>query len=288
MELTRRFVFHGHATALSGHLYRTAVGPTDRPIDGECASNLTVVGGRSRAEKKNFQFDDFIHYETAITDTEGRFDDPDKARELTHGRGREEDLPTSTTVTVQLTEFKIGHGPILTVQLVRAALVSRSPRPGDEPSIQVLDAALSGIKVDDDYELLVALDLNLFRQYDTHAKLVGGMANPTFVEAHEMQLFLRTPIAGMPAPASPRLVTGRDTIHATLVKEIRWAHDKKFPGSEIDHHSVYIPNIGRVFFAELNIYPDFRRIMMMRFKLGSDGGGSAGVGCGGSGGGYAI
>src|ERR1700730_18596739 len=116
MELTRRFVFHGHATALSGHIFRTAGGPTDRLIDGGCASSLTVVGGRSHGEAKEFRFDDFLSFGTAMTNAEGLFDDPERATALTHGRGREEDLTTTTTVTVQVTDFKIGQKPTFTAK----------------------------------------------------------------------------------------------------------------------------------------------------------------------------
>jgi hypothetical protein len=286
MELTRRFVFHGHATALSGHIFRTPAGSMHRFIDGGCASSLSVVGGRSHGEAKDFRFDDFLSFGTAITDAQGLFDDPKLATELTHGRGREEDLTTTTTVTVQLTDFKIGQKPTLSVELVRTALISRSPRADGEPSIQVLDSALSGISIDG-RKLVVTLDENLFRQYDTQSKLVAAMAHQEFVDAHVTQLFLRTPIAGTQAPARPRLVTGRETIHGTLVKNIHWADDA-FPGAEIDHHSLFIPNIGRVFFAEVIVTRGSRRLMMMRFQLGSDSGGSAGAGCVGSNGDYAI
>ena len=61
----------------------------------------------------------------------------------------------------------------------------------------------------------------------------------------------------------------------TLVRKIEW-DGKPAAGSVIDHHSVVVPEFGRVFFGEIIIAPYARRVTLLRLELGSDSGGSGG------------
>jgi len=61
------------------------------------------------------------------------------------------------------------------------------------------------------------------------------------------------------------------------VKSIKWDGDP-FPGAQIDHNTVTIPDFGRVFFGELLISRCERRLTMVRGALGSDSGGDVGGG----------
>jgi hypothetical protein len=77
MELTRRFVFKGYASAISGLLYvpRTTVIET-----AGGTSALGIAGGRARSELNASSFGDAVRVGSATTLAEGLFDDEAQAR----------------------------------------------------------------------------------------------------------------------------------------------------------------------------------------------------------------
>src|SRR5262249_28448752 len=105
---------------------------------------------------------------------------------------------------------------------------------------------------------VVELNCDPFHKHDTYAKLIVASGQASFAEE-----------------ANGHLVeSSYDTLYMTVVKSIRW-DGKPFPGSRIDRNHVKLPGFGRVYFGELLISSECRRLTMIRMALGSDTGGSA-------------
>src|SRR5215467_12407463 len=244
MELRRRFVFRGSAAAFGGRIVR----PKDIVLEAPGASSLPVTGGRSVARIPRTAFEDFFSVESASTFAEGRFDDAGQLVEKTHHRVQEDSLTATTTVNADVVGLAVGRKPRLTVGHLHASLTARSPLGSGEPAIQIgKDTVLEKVAVDG-HSLIVELDLTPFQRCDTHAKLMTAADDHAFVRASGGALFMQTTQHGHPAPGSGRLFESYPgTLYATIVKSIRW-DGEPFPGAQIDHHTVTIPEFGRVFF----------------------------------------
>jgi hypothetical protein len=80
LDLTRRFVFRGNASAIAGQIYRPKTIIVD--VNGG-ASSLGVSGGRSQAKISGASFGDVITFGAAFTLAEGLFDDEKHAASVT-------------------------------------------------------------------------------------------------------------------------------------------------------------------------------------------------------------
>ena len=270
MELRRRFVFRGNAAAFGGRIVR----PEDVVFEMPGASALPIVGGRSVSRIPRTQFKNFLSFESAYTFAEGLFDDRDQAIALTHGRVREDTLTTSTRVHAEIRGLAVGHDKRLTADRLAAELRSQSPTAAGEPPIPLGDVAIEGLAIDG-FPLKIDLERSLFRRYDTHAKLLNAADQPEFVKKFGSHLFMSSQVDGWPAPGRGRVVPRRESIYATVVKKISW-QGRQNPAARIEDHSIVVKNFGRIFFGELYISSNSRRLIMMRLELGSDEGGSAG------------
>lgn len=268
MDFKKRFVFHGNAAALGGRIVR----PKEIVIHPSCAASLPVTGGRSGSTLEATAFGDFVRFGSARTFAEGLFDDLHQAVEHSHQRLDEHVMTATTTVTAEVKDLVIGTKPALTVKTVRATHVSKSAGGSNETSFHLADeTVLEGVAIDG-HTLIVNLNREPFQQYGTRAKLVAAADDPKFVQDHGFCFFMRTLLEGRPVPPRGRLVEERGVIHGTLVKEIRW-ESTPFPGAVIDHHTVVVPDFGRIFFGEILITDSSRRLTMLRVKLGSPTGG---------------
>jgi len=278
MNLTRRFVFRGNASALAGQIFR----PKTIIVDLDGASSLGVSGGRSQAQIKGRSFGDVIRFGSAMTFAEGLFDDAKTASAVTDHKGRQEDLSSTTTVTSEIRELSVGQNPIFMAKRIRATLVSRSPEHSGEPSIApAKDTTIQGIDIGGRV-LEVRLNTSLFQKYDTRSKLLAAVDDPKFVRGNAMHLALNATIEGQPRRAG--LVSRSGVIYTTIVEKIEWK-GKPFPGATIDGHTVTVPEFGTIYFGELLIASSERRLTMVRFELGSPVGGwvdSGDVGSNGS------
>jgi len=271
MELRRRFVFRGNAAAFGGRIVR----PRDVVLEMPGASSLPVSGGRSVAKIGPKSFD-FLTFKSASTFAEGLFDSLEGAVALSNHKIREEALTTSTTVRGEVNVLTVGARKRLKVNRLSAELLARSPLGGGQPSISLGDVAAEGVTIDR-FKLVVDVDCGVFNRCATHAALLSACDDPRFVKKHGTHLFLTTDFEGRPAPPQGRLVPGCETIYATVVRSLRWdgpepPRDQAF----IDGHSVVVREFGKIFFGELLITTDSRRLTMMRLELGSDEGGGGG------------
>ncbi len=268
MELTRRFLFHGDAVAIGGRIVR----PDDIVLDPRCASTLPVTGGRTSKQSKGMKFGKYVRFSSAATLAEGRFDDRKQVVALTKGKAREEDLRSTTTVRAELLDLVVGNKPQLVVKRVRGALTSRSPQSAEDEMIFGLgrEVALDGVAIGG-HKLIIELNKAMFQEQDTFTKLKRSASDPAFVQTHAHSLVAGATVAGQ--PRSGALVEVRGIIHTTIVRSIRWS-GKPYPGATIDGHLVTVPDFGRIYFGEMLIYRDNRRLTMMRLEFGSPFGGA--------------
>lgn len=276
MKFTRRFLFHGNAAAIGGRIVRHRTSkPIDLVIESTCESSLMPVGGRSHSTVNGKSYEGLVSFGSASTLAEGLFDNHRQAVQASYGRVPEDSLVATTRVSAEIHDVVVGTGPTLKVKLLRATLHSLSPLGSGQPSIKPIDArkqtAIEGVFIDG-HELLVELNLAVFKQYDTHAKLLTAVDNPKFVRSHGHCLFLRTGVDRRTPPSAGRLVTSHQSIHASIINRLKW-RGKPFPGAHIDHNSVKIPKFGSIYFGEILISDRARRLTMMRVKLGSPIGG---------------
>lgn len=245
MELTRRFIFRGNATAIGGRVAR----PDDIFLDPKSASALPPTGGRVTGTLKSMRFGKYVRIGSGSTLAEGVFDGRKQVIALSNRQVRQEDLTTTTTVRAELRDVEVGIGPEFEAKRVRASMISKSPASAEAETMVRLgnDIAIDGVAIDG-HKLVIELNTEPFQKHDTYSALR--------------------------ATEGLTLVESRGIIHCTIVRSIRW-RGKPFPGSTIDGHVVTIPEFGRIYFGELLISRDSRSLTMVRLETGSPWGGDA-------------
>jgi hypothetical protein len=115
-------------------------------------------------------------------------------------------------------------------------------------------------------------DGNSVRFVDAQGKaynLIVGIERDVFQTHHTFS-------ALKAAPGGSALRRADDgAMHGTIVKRLAWK-GQEFPGSTIDPDqpgAVSVPGFGRVFFGEIAMAPQVRRLTMVRVALGSPVGG---------------
>ena len=280
MQLSRRYLFHATASALSGRIYR----PQDIVLESGCASALTVAGGRHVSRVGAKQFGDVVRFGAAFTSAEGVFDDAKRAVEMTYGRVAQETLTATTVVTSELQDLVLGVGPRLTVGHLRGTLNAKSPAAGGQPPISVAsDTVIEGVSVEG-RQLLIELNLSMYQRCATLAQLLTAVDDPSFVAEHGECLFMPSALDRLQVAAG-RLVEGRGLVYGTIVKSMRWAGEP-YPGAEIEQNVLTVPDIGKIFFGEILVGESHRRLTMIRFDLGSPDGGNGAGGEGQTSGGF--
>jgi hypothetical protein len=270
MELKRRYIFHGDAVAIGGRVVR----PKDVWFDPECGSTQPTTGGRTSAAVKGRRFDKFLRFGSATSLAEGAFDDRKKQQQVTKGIGRHEDLSTTTTVRAAVTDLVVGVKPQLVIKRLRVSLISKSPEKPDGETIIGMgkDAAIDGVAIGG-HKLVIELNKTLFRENDTFTKLKRAAQDATYMQNHAACLVVGATIDGKPQSG---LIEVRGTCYGTIVQSIRWA-GKPYPDAVIDGHVVTVPEFGKIYFGEILISRDARRITLLRCEFGSPFGGDMGA-----------
>jgi hypothetical protein len=273
MNLTRRFVFRGNASAIAGQIFRPKLIIVD--VSGG-ASSLGVSGGRSQSQITGSAFGDIIKFGSAFTLAEGLFDDVKQAAAVTDHKGRQSQLSTTTTVTAETRDVSVGVKPVVTIKRVRGTLISRSPVTGSgEPSISpARDTTIQGVMIGSS-ALTVNLNVGFFQKLDTRSKVLAAADDPKRFGSNGNHFVTGATVEGQSLHRG--VIAGDGVIYATIVKELKW--EGKPPGNaRIDGHSVIVQDFGTVYFGELLIGRTERRMTMARFELGSPVGGYFDVG----------
>lgn len=286
MELTRRFVFRGNASAYGGQILRRQDTTLRKPeiLTTGATSSLTVLGGASSGRSKATSFlDGFIRVGEAGTEATATFDDFKQATRFSRGELAEEALTATTRVSAWVENVVIGgkgpaelrglqppesrKEPRLRVGYVGGSLTSHSARDGGEPLIQLgRDSDVKDVFIDG-YQLKVTLNKAEFQALDTFSKLQAAAIDPSFIEKTGDCLFRGPRAAAATATTRPASI-----VQGTLVKSLAWAK-KPHPTATLDHHSVIVPDFGVVYFGEIFVSEESRRVTMLRIRFGSPVGG---------------
>ncbi len=262
-------MFRGNASAVAGQIYRPKTIIVD--VKGG-ASSLGVSGGRSQSQITGDSFGDVIKFGSAFTIAEGLFDDETQAAAVTDHKGKQSQLSSTTTVTAETREISVGVKPVVTIKRVRGTLVSRSAVAGSgEPSIVPgRDTTIQGVIIAGN-ALSVNLNVGFFQKYDTRSKVMAAADDPKAFRSYANHFVIGATIEGV-APERPALISRDGVIYTTIVKELKW-EGKPPSNARIDGHSVIVKDFGTVYFGELLIDKEERRLTMVRFELGSPIGG---------------
>jgi hypothetical protein len=253
MELTRRLVFRGNAVAFGGRIVR----PEDVVLEMSGGSCIPGAGGRTVWRGSRTRFKNFASFESASTLAEGLFDDVKGAIALSNHEVQEASLAATTRVRGEISKLVVGSEKRVKVDRAAIELRARNPAGSGEPPITIVEAALDGVTIDG-FKLKFTIERSIYEKYDTYSKVVAASDDPAFVKKYG-RLFRKH----------------NAIIYATLVKKIEWDGPAN-PKARIDEHTVIVEDFGTIFFAEVLIRSTSRRVMMLRFKLGSNEGGSAG------------
>ena len=265
-----RFVFHGHAAALSGRIVRVGEGTKAKFIKNSFidlpAAALPAAGGRSSATLSRKQLTNavvrtFVRFDRATVWSEGVFDDAKAHFEATLGkRATSTPLGVMTRVSADVRGLDVGlKGHVhMIIKRVRGGFTSKKGAAGGETAIELnKETGFDGNSVrfvdakGKAYNLLVDIERDVFHTRHTFSALTA-------------------------APGGSALRRADDgAMHGTIVKPLAWK-GTEFPGSTIDPDRpgvVSVPGFGRVFFGEIAMAPQLRRLTMVRIDLGSPIGG---------------
>src|SRR5579872_2352974 len=180
MNFRPRFIFHASAAALGGRIVK----PKDLILETEATSSLAASGGRSRSSVENGNFGDLVRFGTAATLVEGLFDDPKKWSEVPCGDRSEDTLSASVRASAEVTDLVVSATAPFSARRIRGAFSATSARAGGEPAIELGDDTVIEGAALGPYKLTIDLNMKLFQQYDTLAKLRTAADDPKFVRAN--------------------------------------------------------------------------------------------------------
>ncbi|MGD0774274.1 MAG: hypothetical protein ABSC05_15765 [Candidatus Solibacter sp.] len=256
----RRYVFRGHASGVSAHIRR----PENQLLPVQGCSSLPVTGGLAESKVGPQTLDKWVSFDAVSTSAHGDYVDAVAGVATTTGAVAFDAAPTETRIKSEV------HGLAILgrVHVAHAAvgLISQSAAGQEQPAIRLEGNVLEGVRIDD-ARLAITLAEDFYRECDTKDKL--AKAHAAGLPREHAGLLL--PLDGTAGPAAT-FPEANGTVKCTIVKEIRWDGDPH-PTATIHGHVVRVPNFGKIYFGEMFITGESRRLTMVRFQLGSDDGG---------------
>ena len=256
----RRHIFHGHASGVSAHIRR----PQDQLLPVQGCSTLPVTGGHAESKVGPQKLDKWVAFDAVSTSAHGDYVDAAQGVGTTTGEVAFDAAPTQTTVKSEV------HGLVILdrVHVAHAAvgLISKSAVGQEQPVIRLEGNVLEGVRIDDS-RLAITLAEDFYQECDTKDKLARRHA--AGLAPRHAGLLL--PLDGN-AAATTGFPEAKGTVKCTIVQEIRW-DGPPHPTATIHGHIVKVPNFGKIYFGEMFITGESRRLTMVRFQLGSDDGG---------------
>jgi hypothetical protein len=274
----RRFLFHGNAIAFAAHIRR----PDNFFVPTIARSCLPVTGGRAVASEEKKTFADLISFESASSEATGDYRDLERAAGFTHGNHGENNVPTSTLVQTTVTGLKI-HVPqppekADAAQVIRKleidrlhVLMENSSTHGEATLFHALQVDIDGASVDG-HPFRVISNPDLFCEHGTKQKLDDAFRQGDHLHRNHGHHFFSIDEDYEPG----KIPQTNGVIVGTVVKGIEWVNSKA-EGCEIIGNQLKIFGIGSMYFGELIIEDDFRRLTLLRFQLGSPYGGEGSV-----------
>lgn len=268
----RRFLFHGNAVAFAAHIRR----PENFFVPTIARSCLPVTGGRAEAKEEKRNFSDLISFESASSHAVGDYADLERAVSFTHGNHGDNDIPTSTVVETTVTGLKIQipqpASATRKLEIDRLYLrMENGSEHGHPTAFRALDVEIEGAAVDG-HPFRVITNCKLFTEHDTKQKLDNAFTKAIDLFKNHGHHFFS--VGG--DDEEGKIPQSDGVILGTVVKDIEWANTPA-EGCEIRGNRLKISGIGSIYFGELIIEDDFRRLTLLRFQLGSPCGGEGSV-----------
>jgi hypothetical protein len=276
-NIERRFIFHGNSVAFAAHVRR----PDDFFIPAVASSCLPVTGGLAEAASGSQRFKNIISFQSASSRAHGDYADAKRAADFTHGNFTENQLATNTFVESTLLglKFEIPQDPVgdaaavirrFSVETLHVRLESVSDR-RNPIAFRSLETTIDGVQVDG-HHLKVITAAPVFGQHDTHAKLFKAFEEDSEFRKQYAGCFYptgheKTGLSGLLSKHEIPNVNG--IIVGTVVTGLEWDDNKGAPDTVISGNRLEIKGIGTVFFGEIIIEQNFRRVTLLRFQLGS-------------------
>lgn len=299
MADTRRHVFHGHAATISGRIVRVGEGKKAKFIKNAFidvpAAALPTSGGRSSAKISQKQLTptvvrSLVRFSGATASTEGVYDDAKGHFAATMGERAHSSLTATTRVRVDVKGLDIGlkNNVRMVIPRLRGGFTARSGTAVGDVAIKLdKDTGFDGNSVrffdgqGKSYVLTVGVERDVFHAHDTFSAITAAAADAAFLSQFGHVLHAsKAARAGAATEPPPLVRTDDGAVQGTIVKPISWK-GSAFPGAEIDPdrpNTVSIPGFGRVFFGEIMLAPQSRRLTMVRVNLGSAVGGDVSAG----------
>jgi len=204
----------------------------------------------------------WVSFQSAHTSAHGDYENAAHGVATTRGKPFDE-AATKTSVSARVRGMNIlGRVSIADLNLY---MESRTGPGMAQPSIRLKGNRIDGVKIDG-AKLKITLAETVFNKHDTKEKLTKAFSA---LPARHKSLFLPCHVDKDEVTSYP---DGQGTAKCTIVQKIAW-DGKPHPEAEIYGHVVRIPNFGKIYFGEMFITHDSRRLTLVRFQLGSGDGG---------------
>jgi hypothetical protein len=266
-----RFVFHGNASGVSAHIRR----PQDRILAVQASCALPAIGGHCEDAVGPTKLDKWVSFDSASTYAHGDYVNADQGLATTlpaaQGGIAFHEAVTETRVSARVLGLVI-LGRVHIAELA-IGLISRSVLERNQPPIRLEDNVLEGVRIDD-AKLKITLAQDFYCLHDTKNKLRD--AHDRGLSEHHARMFLPSVPGEEEIKGFPE---ANGTVKCTLVQDICW-DGPEHPTAKIHGHVVVVPHFGKIYFGEMLITGDSRRLTMVRFQLGSDDGGEVTAGDG--------
>lgn len=272
--IEKRFAFFGNAVAFAAHIRR----PADFQFKAVASSVIPVTGGLAEAvsERQSYRPPnseaDILSFTAASTRATGDYTDPRRAVDFTNGNYADNELSTLTLVEARVSGFKIAipqDSAVRTfeVEELLARLESTSDRRTPN-AFRGLDAVFTNVTVNGN-QLKVNTATDVFTQNETLEKLATTYEKNSDFRKQYGSLFYPT---GQEQTGIAKLLwkphLSAELVVATVVTGFTWLTGpeagKTIPGNRLD-----IDGIGSIYFGELLIEEEARRLTLLRLQLGS-------------------
>ena len=256
----RRHIFRGHACGVSAHIRR----PQDQLLPVQGCSSLPVTGGLAESNVGPQSLGKWVSFDAVSTSAHGDYVDAAAGVATTTGKVAFDAAPTHTRVKASVDGLVI----LGRVRVAHAAvgLISRSAVGQAQPVIRLEGNILEGVRIDD-ASLAITLAEDFYCACDTKDKLAARHAAGL---APEHAGLLLSAVGGVDEVTD--FPEAKGTVKCTIVQAIRW-DGAPHPTATIHGHVVHVPDFGKIYFGEMFITAESRRLTMVRFQLGSDDGG---------------
>jgi hypothetical protein len=256
----KRYVFHGHATGVAAHIRR----PGDYLLTVQGTAALPVIGGHSEAKVGPKKPSKWVSFKSSSASAHGDYVKPAEGVATTRGKLPFHKAATETKVSARVRGLTILDR--VHIADLSLGLISRSARGTAQPPILLQGNRIAGVRIDD-AKLKITLAEEFYCKHDTKDKLKA--AHKKGLPEHHARMFLPHKEGLEKVTTFPE---ANGTVKCTIVENMEWV-GKPHRTAKIYGHVVEVPNFGKLYFGEMFVKGDSRRLALVRFQLGSPVGG---------------